>query len=95
MYLQKILSKKIRKREGSEAGAGSFVRGTDPRIRIRTKMSRIRNTTHTIALLYGGVLRLCMYVKSLKANNSGMQVRKKRLSLVKQSERECCRTTKV
>ncbi len=44
MYFQKIISKKIRKREGSEAGAGSFVRGTDPRIRIRTKMSRIRDT---------------------------------------------------
>ena len=30
------------KRAGS--GSGSISRGTDPRIRIRTKMSRIRNT---------------------------------------------------
>jgi hypothetical protein len=32
-------------RSGSGAGFGSLVRDTDPRIRIRTKMSRIPNTT--------------------------------------------------
>jgi hypothetical protein len=59
MYLQKEIRKKIIfcwRLEGfltkiAGAGFGSLVRGMDPGIRIRTKMSRIRNTDCFISVL--------------------------------------------
>ncbi len=43
------------------SGSGSLVRGTDPRIRIRTKMSRIRNTARKTRFSYRAVcLRVLM-----------------------------------
>jgi hypothetical protein len=59
MYLQKVISKKTLEQKtyffvgilsatdentGNKSGADPLVSGTDPRIRIRTTMSRIHNT---------------------------------------------------
>jgi hypothetical protein len=58
MYLQKVMSKKNLKLKNNfccclegqdqEPDPGPFVRGTDPRIRIRTKRSRIRNAAKSV-----------------------------------------------
>jgi hypothetical protein len=64
MYFQKVISnknffkkfsfllaslKKMTKIAGTGSGSDPFVRGTDQRIRIHTKMSCIRNTGFFIA----------------------------------------------
>jgi hypothetical protein len=90
MYIQRLVKNLVQKTVfvfeifSFEVDAYMYVQKTykarqvmDPRIRIRTKMSRIWKTAHTIALLYRGVLRQYMYVKSLKPTNSGIQIRKR------------------
>jgi hypothetical protein len=63
MYLQKVISKKTRKnyfllaswrlcRKKQDPEPDPLVRGMDPRIRIRTKMSQICNTGSNIMLMW-------------------------------------------
>jgi hypothetical protein len=57
MYLQKLISKTtilkncfsccLKGRKDQDPESDPLVRGTDPQIRIRTKMSRLRDTSYS------------------------------------------------